>query len=220
MIRIKWHGHSCFEIWGEKGEPRILLDPHDGGSIGLPRPKPEKPDVILVTHNHFDHNFYKPYAGKDTVVIKWKEGTYSIKGVTITGIRVPHDEAGGKIRGNVTAYKINYNGITLLHLGDLGTEKLPEETLDKLAGSNVVFIPVGGVYTIGPVAANRLLENIKPNVAVPMHFWITGMTLPIDPIDRFLEVTRFRRYRIDNNEFDLDKDKLPEPISIFLLKLR
>ena len=219
MIRVKWHGHSCFEIWGEEGEPRLLIDPHDGGSIGLPRPEPNNPDIILITHNHFDHNFYEPYAGKDTVIVKWREGTFSIKGIKITGISVPHDEAGGKMRGKVTAYKIDYNGIILLHLGDIGTEKLSKKTLDEMAGANLVFIPVGGVYTIGPVAANRLLDNISPNIAVPMHYWVTGMTLPIDPLDRFLKVTRFRRYRLDTSEFELSKETLPEPISVFILKL-
>lgn len=219
MIHVKWHGHSCFEIWGEEGEPRLLIDPHDGGSIGLPRPEPNNPDIILITHDHFDHNFYEPYAGKDTVIVKWREGAFSIKGIKITGISVPHDEAGGKMRGKVTAYKIDYNGIILLHLGDIGTERLPKKTLDEMAGANLVFIPVGGVYTIGPVAANRLLENISPNIAVPMHYWVTGMTLPIDPLDRFLEVTRFRRYRLDTNEFELSKETLPEPISVFILKL-
>jgi L-ascorbate metabolism protein UlaG (beta-lactamase superfamily) len=219
LIHVKWHGHSCFEIWGDKGEPRILIDPHDGGSIGLPRPEPEKPDIILITHNHFDHNFYKPFSSKNTEVIRWKEGSYTVKGIKITGIRVPHDEAQGKMRGKVTAYKIDYNGITLLHLGDIGTEKLPRDVLDSLAGSHIVFIPVGGVYTIGPVAANKLLENLKPNIAVPMHYWVTGMTLPIDPLDRFLEVTRFKRYRIDGREFEVNKDTLPDPVAVFILKL-
>ncbi len=221
MVHVRWHGHSCFEIWSEDvAQPRILIDPHDGGSIGLPKPEIHSlPDIILLTHDHFDHNYYTPYSGSKTTVVKWRKGSYSIRGVDIEGIPVPHDEAGGKQRGFVTAYKIVYEGLTIIHLGDLGTEKLPDNILEKLGGANIVFVPVGGVYTIGAVAANRLLSKIQPNIAVPMHYWIEGVTLPLDPLDRFLELTRFRRYRLDNNEFEVTKDSLPKPVSVFILNL-
>jgi L-ascorbate metabolism protein UlaG (beta-lactamase superfamily) len=221
VIHVKWHGHSCFEIWSDEEEyPRILIDPHDGGSIGLPKPEiPISPDIILITHDHFDHNYYDPYTGNKTSVIKWKKGSFSIRGVRIEGIPVPHDEANGKLRGFVTAYKIMYGDLTLIHLGDVGSEKLPDDILEKLSGANIVFIPVGGVYTIGAVAANRLLSRLQPNIAVPMHYWVEGMTLPLDPLDRFLELTRFRRYRLDSNEFEINRDSLPKPVSLFILKL-
>jgi len=221
LVHIKWHGHSCFEIWSEdKSLLRILIDPHDGGSIGLPKPEISAvPDIIMVTHDHFDHNYYAPYSDRETVVIKWRNGSYMVKGVRVEGIPIPHDEADGKQRGFVTAYRILYEDLTIIHLGDIGTEKLAGELLEKLSEANIVFIPVGGVYTLGPVAANRLLSKIKPNIAVPMHYWVEGVTLPLDPLDRFLELTRFRRFRLDSNEFEVSKDSLPKPVSVFILRL-
>ncbi len=216
MIGIVWHGHSCFEIYGDN-KPRILIDPHDGYSIGLKPPKPGDPDIVLITHNHFDHNYYKPYQG-ESLIVKWRPGTIREKSVVIEGIEVPHDESRGTQRGMVVAYKIDYGGIVITHLGDIGTEKLGEEALQRLAGSNIVMIPVGGVYTIGAVAANRLLDLLKPNIAIPMHFWVKGMTLPIDPLERFLEYSRFKKYRFDSNRVELDELNIPDPVHLFILK--
>ncbi|UCF09255.1 MAG: MBL fold metallo-hydrolase, partial [Thermoplasmata archaeon] len=50
--KIRWHGHACFEIGDGT---TIVTDPHDGKSIGI-KPPNTKADVVLISHDHFDHN--------------------------------------------------------------------------------------------------------------------------------------------------------------------
>ena len=65
MLRVRWHGHSCFEI---TNEITLVTDPHDGKSIGISSPDVAD-DIILVSHDHYDHNSVKSVEKKESVVI-------------------------------------------------------------------------------------------------------------------------------------------------------
>ena len=52
-MRIRWHGHSCFEI--SDGKTTIVTDPHDGRSLGI-RPPSVSADIVLISHDHSDHS--------------------------------------------------------------------------------------------------------------------------------------------------------------------
>ena len=95
LLRIRWHGHSCFEIANKQ---TIVTDPHDGTSIGLNAPD-VKGDVILVSHDHYDHNSVKSVINKESIIIKDKT-VETVFGIDIKGFRSFHDEDGGRKRGN------------------------------------------------------------------------------------------------------------------------
>ncbi|MCE4617557.1 MAG: MBL fold metallo-hydrolase [Desulfurococcales archaeon] len=218
MVKITWHLHSFFEILSGKGT-RILIDPHDGGSLNLERPEPGKPiHAILVTHNHFDHNATGLYASRDTRIFKSKTGEFTINDIVVRGVKVPHDEAGGRRRGHVVAYRIMIDGISISHLGDIGTEKLEKQVLDELK-ADVLMIPVGGVFTIGPAAAIDLVERLSPRMVIPMHFWVRGLTLPLEPLDTFLNLSRYRRLRVSGRTIEFSSEDLPDKTTILVFEL-
>ncbi len=215
MPLVRWHGHACFEL----AYPglTVVIDPHDGESLGLPRPRCTA-DLVLVTHEHFDHNAVEAVSRSDTKVLRAAAGPSSVEGLEILGIRLPHDKYGGARRGWVTAYVLRGgDGVRLAHLGDLGDMPGPEEA-GALHGVDVMFVPVGGTYTLTAYEAWELVNWLEPRVVVPMHYWVPGMNLPIDPIDEFLKyVKKWRVVRLERPEFEALPDKLPGERSIYVL---
>ena len=203
-LRIRWHGHACFEI---AGSSTIVTDPHDGKSIGI-RPPKVVGDVVLVSHDHFDHNCSRVVAGSDTSVIGDAVMTVE-KGVRIEGIEGAHDEQNGAKRGKMVLFRFELDGVSFSHLGDLG-HILDEEQVSRLGGTDFLFIPVGDVFTIGPEAAMRVMEQLEPRVAVPMHYRTPGLSLSIRPIGDFLELADGNRVSKVGNEVEFSTDDLPE----------
>ena len=201
MVKITWLGHACFLIELSNGY-KIVIDPHDGRSIGLPKPS-VKADLVLVTHDHFDHNAIDIVRKEDTRVIKSLRGEAHVDDILIKGIRTYHDKEGGRRRGENTIYIIDVEGYKIAHLGDLGHK--PMEQLDLLKDVDVLMTPIGGVYTIGPDEVWDLIDKIKPPITIPMHYWVRGLTLPLFTIDDFLAyVKKIKVTRIESNKFTLE----------------
>jgi len=125
MLQIRWHGHSCFEI---TNDTTIVTDPHDGRSIGIPAPSVTG-DIILVSHNHYDHNSVKTVEKEGSKVIT-DERKRTIGTVQINGVTAFHDTDHGSKRGKMVLFKFVSDGVTFCHLGDLGHE-LDEKTIQR-----------------------------------------------------------------------------------------
>src|SRR5436190_2050026 len=127
-MEIIWHGQSCFKIKGKTSS--VVIDPFDPNMMGLKLPKDLSADVLLITHAHPDHNNIEAVSG-DPVVIEGP-GEYEVKGVSVTGIHSYHDSEQGAQRGKNTIYHINFEGINIVHLGDLG-HPLEEEQSGQIS---------------------------------------------------------------------------------------
>lgn len=203
-MRIRWHGHACFEIGGSV---TIVTDPHDGKSLGI-APPDARADLILVSHDHFDHNCVSIVSGSETSVIMKPIMTVE-RGVRVEGISAAHDSSGGSKRGQIIMFKFEMDGTTFCHLGDLG-HKLDDATAEKISPVDVLFVPVGDVFTIGPEAAKAVVDLISPKVAVPMHYRMPGMTLSIKPVQSFLKLCDQGSIVKVGNEVDFSEEDLPE----------
>lgn len=212
MIKIRWHGHACFEI---SNDATIVTDPHDGSSIGI-RPPAVKADIVLVSHDHYDHNKIRAVEKEGTEKVE-KEG--EVHGIKIRCIKAYHDKEKGSRRGEITIFVFTVEGITFCHLGDLG-HVLDEEKVNEIGNVDILFIPVGGVFTIDGVEALEICRKIRPKVIVPMHYKISGLSLPIERVDDFLaHVEGEYPVRHVANEIEIEKEDLPlsEEIWIFTL---
>lgn len=188
------------------GSTTVVTDPHDGKSIGI-RPPRATADVVLVSHDHFDHNCSRAVRGADTSVVDSPVMTVE-KGVRIEGVEAAHDEQGGAKRGKVILFRFEVDGVSFCHLGDLGHD-LDDIQAEKLAGVDLLFVPVGDVFTIGPEVAKRVVERLRPKVAVPMHYRTPGLSLSIRPIQDFLALVDEDRTARVGNEVDFSPDDLP-----------
>lgn len=202
-MRVRWQGHSCFEIGGSV---TVVTDPHDGKSLGIPPPH-VKGDLVLVTHDHFDHNAVTLVKGPNTSVISKPIMTVE-HGVRVEGMTAAHDANGGSKRGQITIFKFELDGFTFCHLGDLGHE-LDESLSEKISPVDFLFVPVGDVFTVGPEAAKRVVESVSPRIAVPMHYRVSGMSLSIKPVQNFLKLFDQSVVMKVGNEVDFSQEDLP-----------
>lgn len=203
-MRIRWHGHSCFEI---AGSVQVVTDPHDGKSLGIAPPR-AKADLVLVSHDHFDHNCARVVKKQDARVLSTPVMTVE-QGVRVEGVEASHDDAGGAKRGKVVMFRFEMDGMSFCHLGDLGHE-LDEATVERVAPVDFLFVPVGDVFTIGPEAAKRTVDRISPKVAVPMHYRTQGLSLSIKPVQDFLALCAKDQIVKVGNEVDFSPEDLPE----------
>ncbi len=177
---IKWLGHSSFLITDSRGI-RLLTDPFNK-TVGYPVFKSET-DIVTISHQHFDHNYISEIKGKFQTVNKI--GFFNVCDIPITGISAFHDNMKGAKRGEIIIYIFEIDGFRLCHLGDLG-HVLDKDTLNKLGKIDVLFIPVGGNYTIDGKTASEVAKSINPHIIIPMHYKTLHHTFSIDGVEKFL----------------------------------
>ncbi len=167
-MNIKYLGHSSFFI--KSKDAKIVTDPY-ADSVGMKLPKQEA-DIVTISHDHGDHNNTAGLTlAPDALVVDWP-GEYEENGVRIKGVASYHDDQKGELRGTNTLFRIETEGIRILHCGDLG--HLPTETmLDQIGDIDILMIPVGGFYTIDAKQACQAISKFEPLVVIPMHYKTT-----------------------------------------------
>lgn len=186
-MTINWHGQSFFEVRSrERGgsEIKIAIDPFDE-TLGVRVPKAAA-EILLISHSHSDHSNKKAITG--TPFLIEEPGEYEIKEVFIKGIPAFHDNSRGKERGVVTIYKIEAEAIKVCHLSDLGQKELTAEQLEEIGEVDILMIPVGGIYTIGPKEAATIISQIEPKIVIPMHYKIPKLKFNFEKVEKFLKV--------------------------------
>lgn len=212
MADITWLGHSCFRLRGK--EATIITDPYDP-SVGYDLGKP-KADIVTISHDHYDHGYVQGVKGDPRVVDG--PGEYEISDVLITGIRTYHDEVKGQQRGKNTIYLIELEGITFCHLGDLG-HVLTTEQVEAMDKVDVLFVPVGGTYTIDAVQAAEVISEIEPKVVIPMHFKTPAVKIKLDPVDKFAKEMGLKAWE-PVEKLTLKASSLPEETQVVILDYR
>jgi len=216
MMKIKFYGHSAFLITSDQGAT-IALDPYESGAFGgaLTYGKiPDQADVVLVSHDHADHNDAKDVPGSPEIVKG--SGPKTAKGISFKGISAYHDPSKGSERGANTIFTFAVDGIRVCHLGDLG-HILSDKDLAEIGPVDILFIPVGGHFTIDPKEATRVADQIKPRVLIPMHFKTDKVNFPIVPVEDFLK-GKIRVKRTGKSEAAFEKGALPNQMEIVVLE--
>ncbi len=162
-MTIKYLGHASFLI--KTKDARVVTDPYDP-SIGMKFPKVEA-EIVTVSHSHADHSRANLVGGSPHV-FDWP-GEYEKSGVRIFGYKSYHDKEKGAQRGENILFKIEAEGISVLHCGDMGV--LPDDKLaDEIGDIDILLVPVGGHYTIDAGEAVELIKQLEPSIAIPMHY--------------------------------------------------
>lgn len=209
-VTVRWWGHSCFSFQDSAGRI-LLIDPFDT-TVGFESPR-LKPDGVLVTHEHFDHDALprppapsngssmdgeengrvgsvKPSAPKGLPLpfaVVRSDGITTAAGVEVTGVLADHDNDGGRRNGKTRVYVWDMGGLRFAHLGDIGQVELRPDQTTALKGVDVLFVPVGGRTTIDGPQAAAMVRQIRPRVVVPMHYGTPRTRFfEFDPLDKFL----------------------------------
>lgn len=202
-MKIQWLGHSCFFITTDNGT-RIMLDPCDaatGYAI-----KPRECDILTISHEHHDHNCAELAAGQPIRIDKC--GEYEAHGVKITGISTYHDDVQGAKRGKNIIFIIEADGLRIAHLGDLG-ERLSDAAAARIGQTDVMLMPIGGVYTIDAQGASELMRRLEPKMIIPMHYKTAALSFELGTLEQFTALLPERRIiRAGGSQVRLDKEKI------------
>lgn len=192
-MKITYLGHSCFFI---KGTKSVVTDPFMNIGYDMER---VSADYVLVSHNHFDHNGVTKVDAKQ--VILGENDLPLGKDINLSAIKTFHDNFKGRLRGENLVYKFTIDGVTFVHLGDLG-EDFTEETANLIGSCDILFVPIGGNYTIDYIEAKKYVDKINPKIVVPMHFKTPRSNIDIDGAQKFLSL--FKNVKIIYKDLDLD----------------
>ncbi len=204
-MKIQYLGHSCFKLTESTGTS-VVTDPYQ--KIGYELPKSITATAVTVSHDHFDHNNIGAIGGNPTILRK--EGFFDLGGVEITGIKSYHDEEGGALRGENLIYKFRMDGLDICHLGDLG-EECSAELLELLLPVNILLIPVGGKYTIDSKLAKEYVDQLMPEIVIPMHYKTKSSDIDVEKAQGFLD--EFDEEDVDvchKDELEFSREDLTE----------
>ena len=182
---ITWLGHSSFRLQDKIGADGVSLvtDPFDPEKTGLKWQSLDA-DIVTISHQHADHNYLKGIKGSPFTVDC--AGEYEFKGIYIEGVDSWHDKEGGKERGANVIYRMEVDDLTVTHLGDLGTP-LDAKQIERLEGTDILLIPVGGLYTLDARAAVEVINQLEPRIIIPMHYLVPGLKYDLAPLDKFIK---------------------------------
>lgn len=210
-MKLTFLGHACFQL--DDGSCKVLVDPFlTGNALAAASADKVEADFICVTHGHGDH------VG-DAVEIARRTGATVCCGVELAesvfepaGIQTCVGNLGGRIPmpfgsvklvqaihgsgvagGLACGFVLEMDGKKIYHAGDtaLTTDMvlLAEENIDA------ALLPIGDVYTMGPVDALRAVKMIQPKLVVPMHY-NTFSAIAQDP-DAFAEAVQLAGFRAE-----------------------
>jgi L-ascorbate metabolism protein UlaG (beta-lactamase superfamily) len=205
-MRVEWFGQSAFYLSGEQGS--VATDPfgdmsalgRDGGiQWDYPAIAGVEPDLLLVTHEHADHNAVDAIGG-EPAVLRSTAGTLDSPLGEVTAIASEHDDVAGTQRGPNTIFVFTLDGVRACHMGDFGQSGLREEQAAAIGDVDLLFVPVGGGLTIGAEQASLIAERLSPRWVVPMHYRTPRIGF-LEPVDAFLDKAALVE-RVASNAFE------------------
>ncbi|NIM89893.1 MAG: hypothetical protein GTO17_02985 [Candidatus Aminicenantes bacterium] len=240
-ILVMYYGRSCFEI--SFAGKRIVLDPFYPDFFEYASPKnkyslpKEKTDYAFVSHNARDHNYFEGInvdqaylaSGDRNEFILHKKGkttkvsgkiTRKFEGKSLTFWTVPsyHDDQNGAIDGANGIVCLDLNGLKVVHLGDLG-HVLEQEQIDAIGKVDVLMIPVDERYTIDSQTAKKIVEQLDPRIAIPMHYKTDNLKRELPFSDEKNFVKKFKNVRRHDKSFiSINKKDLKDEVEIIVLK--
>ena len=181
-MEITWYGHSCFRLT-ERGMATVVTDPYDQNEVGFSSLK-LKADIVTCSHDISGHNFLKAVKGTPYQITG--PGEFEIGGVFITGVQTNGKKKFEEGEPRNTLYVIDYNGITVAHLG--GMNHVPSQTqVEALGHVNIALVPVGGGKSLNAAKAAEVISLLEPGIVIPMHYMTSESKITLDPLNKFLK---------------------------------
>lgn len=215
---ITYHGGQC--IKASCGDITLVFDPV-GKKATLPAVK-FGADIALVSRNHPDMNGISEvsYGGKEPFVISGP-GEYEYKNILIRGylsqsaygVSAQSDTQEKKFAVN-TIYSVEFDGMTIVHLGALCDKELPHEMREAVNDIDVLFIPITGNGVLDADDAHTLATSLEPHVIIPLHKSGTGAK---DALEHFLKEESSAATQMDKATLK-KKEVLEQNSAIMVLK--
>jgi L-ascorbate metabolism protein UlaG (beta-lactamase superfamily) len=174
-MHVDWYGQSAFAL--TSNGTKVFIDPFAdmsgladrGIEFGYPPIEEDDVDLLLITHEHVDHNGAEAIAG-EPAILRATAGKLESPIGEVTAVASEHDASAGTERGPNTIFAFDLDGVRVVHFGDFGQRELRPEQAAALEGTELLLLPVGGGPTIGGRTAADIVEALEPRWVVPMHY--------------------------------------------------
>jgi L-ascorbate metabolism protein UlaG (beta-lactamase superfamily) len=174
-MHVEWFGQSAFAL--SAPDASVFIDPFGdlspmaerGMQFDYPAIETGEVDLLLVTHEHLDHNGVEAIPGEPTT-LRSTAGRLESPIGEIVAIASEHDEQAGTQRGPNTIFVFTLGGVRVAHFGDFGQSELRDEQAAAIGEVDLLILPVGGGPTIGAGGAGAIVERLRPKWVVPMHY--------------------------------------------------
>jgi L-ascorbate metabolism protein UlaG (beta-lactamase superfamily) len=207
-MRIRWYGQSAFLLTGEH---TVFIDPFgvmnrlsaQGLQFDYPPIEGVASDVLLVTHEHGDHNAVDVIGGSP-VTLRSRAGTFESPLGEVAAVASEHDDVAGTKRGSNVIFVFTLDGLRVAHFGDFGQATLRPEQASAIGDVDVVILPVGGGPTVGGEPAAAIVRRLRPRLVIPMHYRTEAVNF-LDPPDAFLEALGAHVEQAESSEIDVEQ---------------
>jgi L-ascorbate metabolism protein UlaG (beta-lactamase superfamily) len=192
-MQIEWYGQSAFRL--NDGQTTVFIDPFAdmsamtkarGLQFDYPAIEGVSADLLLVTHEHFDHNGVEAIDG-DPTVIRSTAGRLESPIGEVVAVASEHDTKAGTERGPNSIFVFTFDGLRVAHLGDFGQSELRDAQAEAIGPVDLVFVPVGAGPTIDANGALAIADRLESRWVVPMHYRTPKIGF-LEPADEFLEL--------------------------------
>lgn len=204
MLKLTWLGHACFALEAEGY--RIVLDPYEPNYVPGLGAVEVSANMVLCSHRHNDHC----WAGMP-VLLNEVPCPFAIRTMNVF-----HDDQMGALRGLNTIHVVEYDGIRVAHLGDLGHD-LDDDEIEELGELDVVLMPIGGTYTLDCQQASDLADRLRVKTVIPMHYRRDDMGFGVLQTLREFLILRPGHQELPGNELEITRD-MPETTIVLNVK--
>jgi L-ascorbate metabolism protein UlaG (beta-lactamase superfamily) len=189
-MQVEWYGQSAFRL--STSEATVAIDPFAdlsgltgrGMRFDYPAIEGLEAQLLLVTHEHPDHNGVEAVGG-DPVILRSTAGRLESPIGEVTAVSSEHDESAGTERGPNTIFVFELEDLRVCHFGDFGQRALRDEQAEAIGRVDLLLVPVGGGPTVGAQQAAAIVDRLSPRWVVPMHYRTPRISF-LETADAFL----------------------------------
>ncbi len=216
-MQVEWYGQSAFRLSADG--TTVFIDPFGdmspaaerGMQFDYPAIEGVEADLLLVTHEHLDHNGVEAIGGSPKI-LRSTAGRLESPAGEVVAIASEHDGAAGTERGPNTIFVFELGGVRVAHFGDFGQAELREAQERAIGHVDLLILPVGGGPTIGAEQASQIVERLSPRWIVPMHYRTPRISF-LETADAFLD-RMAHVARLDAPMFDTDTLGDESPLTV------
>jgi L-ascorbate metabolism protein UlaG (beta-lactamase superfamily) len=174
-MQVEWYGQSAFRL--SSSETTVAIDlfadlsglRDRGLQFDYPPIEGLAAELLLVTHEHADHNGIEAVRG-DPMILRSTAGRLVAPIGEVTAVASEHDQSAGTERGPNTIFAFELDDLRVCHFGDFGQRALRDEQAEAIGRVDLLFVPVGGGPTVGAQQAAAIVDRLSPRWVVPMHY--------------------------------------------------
>jgi L-ascorbate metabolism protein UlaG (beta-lactamase superfamily) len=194
----------------------VVTDPYDPEVVGFD-PGKLRADIVTISCDNPAHNYSKAIRGSAFEITG--PGEYEIGGVFVTGVLIN----GSKKKQSPeymrnTVYVIEYNGLNIVHLGEL--DNVPSQTeVEGLGEVNIALVPIGGKTSLNAAKAAEVISLLEPSIVIPMHYGTHNDKMGLDPLPKFLKEMGLTEIETEESIKISSANVLPEETHVMVLDM-